>query len=105
MDEETLAFLASLERDLESSTNDKIVPPGERPCPICGQKMLVQCQHGIHLDVCPEHGTWLDRNELAVIVARIRAGERIERVQAVREACRNGKMTGSLLGLWSLLLD
>jgi Zn-finger nucleic acid-binding protein len=47
------------------------------PCPECGQLMnrvnFAQCS-GVVVDICKGHGTWFDRDELALIVGFIRAG-------------------------------
>jgi len=47
------------------------------PCPICGKLMnrvnFARCSHVV-VDVCAEHGTWFDRDELRRIVEFIRAG-------------------------------
>ena len=106
MDSETLEFLAELEREHDTSTaNEALVPAGERPCPICRQKMDQEVQFGVCVDVCQSHGVWLDRSELHTIVSRIRSGERLDRIQALRQVRREGKTSGAVLGLWSLLLD
>ncbi len=47
------------------------------PCPICGTLMnrvnFANCSHVI-VDVCRQHGTWFDKDELRRIVEFIRAG-------------------------------
>ena len=47
------------------------------PCPVCADLMnrlnFANCSHVI-VDVCREHGTWFDRDELRRIVEFIRAG-------------------------------
>ena len=47
------------------------------PCPRCGQLMnrlnFARCS-GVIVDICKMHGTWLDRDELRLIVEFIRAG-------------------------------
>lgn len=58
------------------------------PCVECGQLMhrlnFANCS-GVIVDVCKDHGTWFDRDELARIVAFIRAGG-LERSRERREA-------------------
>ena len=106
MDSEALEFLAELEREAEQITsNDEIVPPGERECPICKEPMQVEFETGVHVDVCPEHGIWLDRGELPSILSVIRSGDRVNRHDAIRKARQEGKVSGTLFGAWSLLLD
>ena len=48
--------------------NRNLVPEGERPCPICGGKMKTQTEFDVIVDVCPQHGVWLDKNELGRIL-------------------------------------
>jgi Zn-finger nucleic acid-binding protein len=47
------------------------------PCPVCNKLMnrvnFAHCSHVI-VDVCREHGTWFDKDELRRIVEFIRAG-------------------------------
>ena len=47
------------------------------PCPVCGALMnrvcFAHCSHVI-VNVCAQHGTWFDRDELRKIVEFIRAG-------------------------------
>ncbi len=91
--------------DADVGDNASIVPPGQRPCPICGEHMQIDDTHGIDIDVCPKHGVWLDAGELPAIAARARSGERRSRSRMIRNAKRDGKISGMLLGGWSLLLD
>jgi len=47
------------------------------PCPVCSKLMnrvnFAHCSHVV-VDVCREHGTWFDKDELRRIVEFIRAG-------------------------------
>ena len=107
MDAEALEFLAQLE-EAESgrnSTNEALVPSGERECPICKKKMEVEIQEGISIDTCAEHGIWLDRGELGNMLAQVRAGSFSNRREALRRAKRDGKVSGMMLGAWSLMYD
>jgi Zn-finger nucleic acid-binding protein len=104
MDRDVVEFLSVLEQQ-PPPANETLVPPGERECPICKGKMVVEHEYGITVDVCSEHGMWLDRGELAAVATRIRSGERIDRHQAVRRAKKDGKMSGAMFGVWSLLFD
>ena len=62
----------------------------------------------VQIDVCEEHGVWLDVGELGRVIQRAKArgyefaGETYE--PAIEEARRDGKLSGALLGFWSLLL-
>jgi Zn-finger nucleic acid-binding protein len=82
-----------------------------RHCPLCRQLMnrvnFSQCS-GVVVDVCREHGTWFDRNELQRIVEFIRSGgldrarerTKAELAAAVRriEAVRREGVAGELYG-------
>lgn len=106
MDTDTHEFLAALEREHGNTlSNDDLVPPGERECPICKTRMPTVQQHGVHVDVCDAHGVWLDRRELPAMIARIRAGETISRRQATDTANGDDVLAASMLGVWSLLID
>jgi len=87
------------------SDNEQVVPSGQRPCPICGKTMHVENAFGVKMDVCQQHGVWLDLGEMQAVLSRVRSGERIGRRAAIREARRRGKVSGTLFGAWSLLLE
>jgi Zn-finger nucleic acid-binding protein len=75
-DREKQAFVSSspsgLDQPLELEKTVRYVP-----CPVCHELMnrvqFAQCSHVI-VDVCKEHGTWFDKNELQRAVQFIRAG-------------------------------
>jgi Zn-finger nucleic acid-binding protein len=46
----------------------KATQADERICPACPAVLDKSRVHGIELDVCPEHGTWFDAYELAMLV-------------------------------------
>ena len=48
--------------------NRRLVPEGQRPCPICGEKMQTRTEFDVIVDVCIKHGMWLDKNELGRIL-------------------------------------
>jgi hypothetical protein len=64
-------FFEALER-LQFTANDQVVPTGQRECPICKKVMSVEELHGITLDVCRNHGVWLDSGELETILSRVK---------------------------------
>ena len=90
--ERTLGFLQKLEclHSESVSPNDQIVAPGERECPICKRKMLVQGREGLTVDTCPEHGVWLDSGELEAIVGRLRRGAKINTDHAYKTRYADG---------------
>ena len=81
------------------------VREGDRMCPVCGGRMNVEVKHDVHIDVCADHGIWLDKGELPAITRVVRDNSRRRASQRVREAKRKGKMQGAFFGFWSLLLD
>lgn len=62
----------------EERAEEKLNPEGRRPCPVCGQTMIVEVdkQRGVRADSCPEHGVWLDNGELEKIAMAVRGRER-----------------------------
>jgi hypothetical protein len=44
------------------------------PCPVCGDTMEFQQKEGVSIDVCLEHGIWLDAGEIDAIVGKIPRG-------------------------------
>ena len=51
----------------EPHPNAGLVPEGQRPCPVCRTPMPTEEAYGVTVDVCPEHGIWLDRGKLGSI--------------------------------------
>lgn len=41
-----------------------------RLCPVCGERMAFFKQFDIVMDVCEDHGVWLDQGELATLLER-----------------------------------
>lgn len=69
-----------------SPDNAKVVPEGQRSCPICKAPMQTKHRDAETIDVCDEHGVWLDRHELErMFLARARRRGRIAD-RRVREA-------------------
>ena len=85
--------------------NEEHVPPGDRKCVVCGERMTTERTHGIAAEVCRAHGVWLDSGELSALLDRVRTGERLDRDTAVSAAKHDGKLSGIFLGVLSLLLD
>ena len=77
----------------------------DKPCPICGKHMAVEDFNGVTIDACQNHGVWLDRGELPAIASRVGSRQRIRAVDAIRKARLDGKISGAMLGAWSLMLD
>jgi Zn-finger nucleic acid-binding protein len=94
--EETLQFLQELEclHSESASPNDQIVAPGERECPICKRKMIVQGREALTADACLEHGVWLDSGELEAIIGRLRRGARMNTEHAYKMGYKKGYAEG-----------
>lgn len=87
-----------------SSTRERKPGRGLK-CPVCETAMHEEESQGVATDVCPEHGIWLDLGEMDRILARLRGRERRAASEAVREASRDGKISGIMFGGLSLLFD
>ena len=48
----------------EPHPNTSIVPEGERRCVIRGNRTTREFKEGVGVDVCDEHGLWLDEDQL-----------------------------------------
>ena len=77
-------------------------------CPVCGDTMETKAYRKVEIDVCQEHGVWLDRGELETIDARHR--ERLRRkarlaAEQRKNAKRRGKCEGMVFGWLSFLWD
>jgi len=81
------------------------------PCPVCNKLMnrvnFAHCSHVI-VDVCREHGTWFDKDELRRIVEFIRAGgldqaraEEIYELERKREELRTAQISGASMPMSS----
>ena len=105
MSESTSDLVAALQEmaAVEGHENEGVVPRGERPCPICGQAMRPEPHGPVEVDVCPAHGVWLDNGELIALL-NASSFKRTQHLRAkIAQARRDGKISGVLLGGWSLL--
>jgi len=82
-----------------------VVPERLLPCPVCGATMRVDSRNGITIDVCDEHGIWLDSGELDTVLMRLRGRLGRRSRKQVTSARRSGKVSGAVWGWWSLLFD
>jgi Zn-finger nucleic acid-binding protein len=69
-------------------------------CPCCGQAMKRKRMKGVAIDLCGEHGIWLDKGELSAIMARTRG---TARRAATEQSLQKGRWEGVMYGWWSLL--
>jgi Zn-finger nucleic acid-binding protein len=81
------------------------IAEGHRACPVCGAIMHIERKNKVSIDVCPEHGLWLDKGELDRILRIKGARSRRRNARAMRRAKHDGKVQGALWGWWSLLGD
>ena len=81
------------------------VREGSRPCPVCGAIMDIQVKRKTKIDVCLEHGIWLDKGELDEILKLVRSSMGRSRRSALRRARKDGAVKGALFGWWALLGD
>lgn len=65
--------------------NSQLVPEGQRPCPICGRLMHSSRQYGVLIDVCEDHGLWLDKGELAELVSQVKNADIRVHVQRMEQ--------------------
>jgi Zn-finger nucleic acid-binding protein len=68
---------------------------GVRTCPTCGEDMNKQVfayESGVPIDVCPDHGIWLDQGEMERIEAWYEAQERHREADRAEWGGRHGKL-------------
>jgi Zn-finger nucleic acid-binding protein len=76
-----------------------------RKCCVCGEAMSSERRRGVLVDVCKEHGLWLDKGELEKILLSFGGDMRRASRRRSRRIREEAKVEGALLGWWSLLLD
>jgi Zn-finger nucleic acid-binding protein len=80
-------------------------PGPPRLCPVCAAPLIHEERHRVPVDVCEEHGIWLDRGELQEIIQRDWVQHADLDEERLLIARREGKMSGALFGWLSLLWD
>jgi Zn-finger nucleic acid-binding protein len=76
-----------------------------RRCPVCSAPLVSKKVKAAMVDVCDAHGIWLDHGELDGILARRVRSMSLKTKAAIRDARKGDKVTGILLGWWSLFSD
>jgi Zn-finger nucleic acid-binding protein len=72
-----------------------------RRCPVCAEEMNSETQFGVCVDLCEEHGIWLDKGELESLLSR-KEGRWRERVEAVQTRASSDRWKWLFWGvLWS----
>lgn len=92
-----------------SQPTDQNLPASRRLCPVCSEPLAREERYRVPVDICKEHGIWLDRGELQEIIQRDwvqGAALDEERLQIARQVGRQeGKVSGAFWGWLSLLWD
>jgi len=86
-------------------TEELMNPLGERHCPVCNQKLALSKHGSIEIDICEDHGVWLDTGELEAIVGRVKRSQRNRSRAAYRKGKSKGKVSGVLFGPLAFLFD
>ncbi|HUQ16363.1 MAG TPA: zf-TFIIB domain-containing protein [Candidatus Saccharimonadales bacterium] len=77
-------------------------------CPTCDARMKTKTVNSVEVDVCQEHGLWLDKGELERIMSTSRRGyHQIQRSvirRRVSDARSTGRYEGIFFGWLSLFL-
>ena len=89
----------------DSHSNAEIVPEGNRQCPICNETMSIETEYGIQIDVCVQHGVWLDKVELGKIKGEVLDTKSSSEQYLAEEARRDDKLRGIFFGWLSLSMD
>lgn len=55
-------------------------------CPVCKQRMKLEKLDAVHVDICEEHGVWLDKGEIEALM---------------ESAKKHGESEGFAKSLWS----
>ncbi|HVX12472.1 MAG TPA: zf-TFIIB domain-containing protein [Pirellulales bacterium] len=78
-------FFASLASLNAAHDNDSLVPPGQRTCPICRAAMQSRALHSIPVDICPDHGIWLDNGKLESLTENISVSVKLRAADKTRK--------------------
>jgi len=104
-----LDFIRSRFRSESETAEIQVTVPGPLPkrqekvrfCPDCQQSMLKEQRpdyfgdgETVTVDVCEEHGLWLDQGELDLILARSKRDMAREEGRSLRRAFRDGQEEG-----------
>lgn len=65
--------------------------------------MVEEKRYGVTVDVCADHGIWLDKGELGKILLNRQGRSVGAHRRRMREARQQGRAEGATLGWWSLL--
>jgi Zn-finger nucleic acid-binding protein len=90
----------------EITVHDPNPPHPPLLCPVCAASLVRKLRNRVPIDVCEQHGVWLDRGELEEIIQRdwvsFQSGyESIDQARLDEER-RRGRLEGTL---WELFFD
>jgi len=71
-------------------------------CPVCGGEMAKERKQDVEIDVCREHGIWLDKGELSRIL--INSTKAFVATAGPAQQRKKGRYEGIFLGWFSLFL-
>lgn len=81
-------------------------PPDEvRNCPDCANPLTRVHRFGFHVDQCPEHGVWIEKELLDDYLRHARRPSLRRSRRAQKNARRRGVIQGSFFGWAALLFD
>lgn len=84
------------------ANNADLVSQADRPCPVCDARMKIESSNTVIINCCPDHGSWIDGNELEGMVGRARHRSRLKTRRNARRAQRDGVIDANLFGLFAL---
>lgn len=76
-----------------------------RPCPVCGETMDSENKYLNEVEVCENHGIWLEKGQLESIVARVKRTRRRTSQEAISEARKEGMLEMWFFGPIAFLFD
>ncbi len=85
-----------------AADNAGLVPQTERQCPVCEQRMTIESKNDVIINCCPDHGTWIDGNQLERMTSKARHRSRLKTRANQRRAHRDGAIDANLFGLFAL---
>ena len=74
-------------------------------CPKCGYEMVLEKYQGVEIEVCNDHGVWLDAGELEAIEKKALRKQKYLDFHEKMAAKREGKIQGMIFGILSFLWD
>jgi Zn-finger nucleic acid-binding protein len=78
--------------------------PG-RPCPACRAPLAPSTFGSVHLDMCPGHGTWFDRDELTRVMVEVQNRPPPPPEPRASQASSDGVGTVVAVGIFEVLLE